>query len=388
MVKIAKFVGLDVHKDTISIAWAEGGPLHRPVSGGTVPHDVPRLVKKLLELAPAEHLWVAYEAGPTGYGLARGLLERGINCIVVAPNKVPREPGRRVKTDKRDARDLARALRAGNLTGIALPEVEVEAMRDLVRAREDCVRALRRVRKQLSSFLLRHQRIYREGSTWTVRHRTWLGGQRFSAEPQEVTFRYYLYEIDRLEQARDHLTAEVERLMPSLQLAPLYYALQAMRGVSTVVAATLVCEIGEFTRFPSASRLMSYVGLTPSEHSSGPRVKRGSITKAGNGHVRRALVEAAWSGGRHRPAVSKILKRRQKGLDPGVIDIAWKTQKRLYARYRRMLARGKHKNVTAVAMARELIGFVWAIAQRLASSSGTTGGIPSTPSPPASASQV
>ena len=362
MQKIAKFVGLDVHKDSITIAWAEGGPFQGAVVEGTVAHDFPRLIKRLLKLGAAEHLWVAYEAGPTGYGLARALLEAGIQCIVVAPNKVPKMPGSRVKTDQRDARDLAQALRAGSLTGIALPEVEVEAMRDLIRAREDCVRALRTMRQQLGGFLLRHHRISPGRSKWTQKHREWLRGQRFVAEAHQVTFRHYLCEVERLEQARDFLSGEVERLMPTLAQAPLFRALQALRGVSTIVAATLVCEIGQFSRFPSAGRFMSYLGLTPSEHSSGPKVSRGSITKAGNGHVRRALVEAAWSGGRHRPAVSLILRRRQKDIDPSVIDIAWKAQKRLNTRFRSMLARGKGKNVTVVAMARELAGFIWAIA--------------------------
>jgi transposase len=362
MSKIATFVGLDVHKDTITIAFAEGGPLQRAVLDGTIRHDVPRLIKRLSKLGAFEHMWVAYEAGPTGYGLARALLEEGIQCIVVAPNRVPRMPGSKVKTDKRDARDLAQALRAGSLTGIALPEVEVEAMRDLIRTREDCVRALRRWRQQLAAFLLRHQRIFPGRSAWTQKHREWLRGQRFSAEAHEVTFRHYLAEVERLEQARDHLSGEIERLMPTLEHAPLFRALQALRGVSTIVAATLVCEIGQFSRFPSASRFMSYVGLTPSEHSSGPKVSRGSITKAGNGHVRRVLVEAAWAGSRHRPAIPLRLRRRQEGIDPAVIDIAWKAQKRLYSRFWGMQKRGKPTNVTIVAMARELAGFIWAIA--------------------------
>lgn len=362
MQKIAKFVGLDVHKDTITIAWAEGGPFEGAVLEGTVPHDLPRLIKRLLKLGAAEHLWVAYEAGPTGYGLARALLEAGIQCIVVAPNRVPKMPGNRVKTDKRDARDLAMALRAGSLSGIALPEIEVEAMRDLIRAREDCVRALRTMRQQLGAFLLRHNRHWKERSTWTQRHRAWIRGQRFSAEAQLVTCRHYMCEVERLEQARDFLGEEIARLMPTLEKAPLFRAFQALRGVSTIVAATLVCEVGQFSRFPSAGRFMSYLGLTPSEHSSGSRVNRGAITKAGNAHVRRVLVEAVWSGGCHRPAVSLILRRRQEGLDPAVIDIAWKAQKRLHSRHKAMMARGKGKNVTIVALARELAGFIWAIA--------------------------
>ena len=226
------------------------------------------------------------------------------------------------------------------------------------------MRELRRVRQQLAGYLLRHGRIWPGRSTWTLKHREWLRAQRFSAESQSITMRHYLCEVERLEQSRDHLTREVKRLMPTLQQAPLYRALQALRGVSTIVASTLVCEIGEFTRFPSASRLMSYVGLTPSESSSGPRVRRGSITKAGNGHVRRALVEAAWSG-RLKPWVSMALRKRQEGLNPAVIQIAWKAQRRLQKPYSTMRARGKLQNVTIVALARELVEFIWAIAQEV-----------------------
>ena len=187
MTSVAKFVGLDVHKDTISIAWAEGGPLQEATIVGTVPNDVPHLVKHLLRLAPAEHLWVAYEAGPTGFGLSRSLRALGIRCMVVAPNRVPHDPGRRIKTDKRDARDLARALRAGNLRGIALPEVEQEAVRDLVRAREDCVRALRSARQQLQGFLLRNSVIWKGGSSWTKTYHAWLHGLRFPAEEMDIS---------------------------------------------------------------------------------------------------------------------------------------------------------------------------------------------------------
>lgn len=364
MTRVAKFVGLDVHKDTISIAWAEGGPLGDPTIVGTVPHDVPRLVKHLLRIAPAERLWVAYEAGPTGFGLCRSLMADGIRCMVVAPNRVPHEPGRRVKTDKRDARDLARALRAGNLRGIALPEVEQEAVRDLLRAREDCVRALRSVRQQTQGFLLRNGVIWKGGSSWTLKHHEWLHGLQFSAEAQSVTFKHYLGEVERLVQSRDHLTAEVEGLVPTLAQALLYRSLQALRGVSTIVASTLVCELGDLRRFPSASRLMSFIGLTPSEHSSGSKQSRGSITKAGNGHVRRALVEAAWAG-RLKPARPLRLQRRQAGLDPAVIDIAWKAQHRLHKRYVRLRGRGRPQNLTIVALARELAGFIWAIGQQV-----------------------
>jgi transposase len=366
MVKIAKYVGLDVHKDTIAIASCTGGPLTEARDEGTVTHDVPRLVRKLLSLAPAEHLRVVYEAGPTGFGLCRELRARGIGCIIVAPNRVPQMPGPRIKTDRRDARHLAWQLRMGALCAIAIPDEELEALRDLVRAREDLLHARRRTRQQLAGFLLRHGMPWRGKQSWGVRHVEWIQGLRLGSEAQELAKKCYLEAIAHFDQRIEELTADLERLSPQLHgvHGRLYRWLQALRGVSTIVAATLVCELGDLRRFKSASRLMSYVGMVPREHSSGSNVWRGSITKAGNPHVRRVLIEAAWPG-RLRPTRSKALVRRQEGVDPAVIDIAWRTQKRLHDRYRRMRARGKPQNVTIVALAREMLGFIWSIGQRI-----------------------
>jgi transposase len=365
MTRVAKFVGLDVHKDTISIAYCEGGPLAEAILVGTVPHDIPRLAKRLLQLAPAEHLHVAYEAGPTGYGLCRALLAQGIDCIVVAPGKVPQQPGKRIKTDERDARELARLLRAGYLEGIGLPDDTHEALRDLVRAREDCLRDLRRARQRVKGFLLRHGHIWKGRSSWTLTHRAWLRAQHFQTEAQRLVLEHGLHEVEHRELVRDHLTSELERLIPTLEQDKLFRSLQALRGVSTIVAATILCEIGELRRFPSAGRLMSYVGLVPSEHSSGGTRSRGPITKAGNGHVRRVMVEAAWAC-RLRPNRSLKLLRRQQGLEPKVIDIAWKAQQRLHKRYVHMRAHHVEQNVAIVALARELVGFIWAIGQEVA----------------------
>jgi transposase len=366
MVKIAKYVGLDVHKDTIAVATCTGGPLASAKDEGILPHDLVKLRRKLLGLAPAEHLHVVYEAGPTGFGLCRDLKAHGISCIIVAPNKVPLMPGPRIKTDKRDARYLAWQLRMGTLAGIALPDEELEALRDLIRAREDALHTRRRTRQQLGGLLLRHGARWPGKSTWSVKYLEWVNSLRLGSEAQELAKQQYLGEVKHFDERIELLTEQIERLAGMLrdEHGELYRALQALRGVSTIVAATLVCELGDLRRFGTASQLMSYVGMVPREHSSGARVWRGSITKAGNPHVRRVLIEGAWSG-RLRPAMPERLKRRQQGLDQAVIDIAWKAQKRLYARYCRMRARGKPQNVAIVAMARELLGFVWSIGQQI-----------------------
>jgi transposase len=325
-----------------------------------------KLRRKLLTLAPAEHLKVAYEAGPTGFGLCRDLKAHGISCIIVAPNKVPLMPGPRIKTDKRDARYLAWQLRMGTLSGIALPDEELEALRDLIRAREDALHTRRRTRQQLAGLLLRHGARWSGKSTWGTKYLEWINSLRLGSEAQELAKQQYMGEVKHFDERLELLTEQIERLAGMLrdEHGELYRVLQGLRGVSTIVGATLVCELGDLRRFKTASRLMSYVGMVPREHSSGARVWRGSITKAGNPHVRRVLIEAAWSG-RLKPAGGARLKRRQAGLDQAAIDIAWKAQKRLYARYVRMRARGKPQNVVIVALARELLGFIWAIGQTI-----------------------
>lgn len=363
MANVAKFVGLDVHASSIAIAVSEGGPLSKARDLGEIPHDVPKLVRKLLSLAPAERLSVVYEAGPTGYGLCRELLARGIHCIIVAPNRVPQMPGPRIKTDKRDARHLAHQLRMGALSAITMPDLELEALRDLVRAREDALQHRRRLRQQLGGFFLRLGFRY-EGSKWTKAHHAWCAAQRLGARAQELARSHYLDQIVRLDREISELSEHIATIAAELHgvHGTLYRSLQALRGVSSIVSATIVCELGDLRRFETASQLMSYLGMVPREHSSGARTWRGSITKAGNPHVRRVLVEAVWSA-RLRPAKSKQLLKRQEGLPSAVTDIAWNAQKRLHARYRRMRARGKPQNVAIIAMAREALGFVWAIGQ-------------------------
>jgi transposase len=363
MKSVTKYVGLDVHKDTIAMAEAVGGPGLEIRDLGQVPHDVPRVVRRIAALGPAESLHVAYEAGPTGYGLCRALEAVGIQCVVVAPSKTPVCTGDRVKTDRRDARKLARFLRSGDLVAIAPPDRETEALRDVLRAREDVVFAQRRARQQLSAFLLRHDRKWSGKTAWTEKHLVWIRGQRFESEAQQQVLEDYVQEVRRLTARLEEATERVGRFAEaSEQCAPLYRALQAMRGFGPIVAATVVAELGDLRRFPSASKLMSHLGLTPSERSSGPRTSRGSITKAGNPHVRWKLIESAWLY-RRRPAVTVRMERRSKGVPQEVRDIAWKAQKRLHKRYWAMTQRGKRAQTTVVAVARELTGFIWAVGQ-------------------------
>lgn len=357
-----KFIGLDVHKDSISVAVSEGGPLTAARDLGRIGHDVPRLLKMLAKLGPFECLHVAYEAGPTGYGLCRALLAEGIDCVVVAPSRTPQTPGVRVKTDRRDARLLAHYLRTNFLVPIAVPDERAEALRDFVRLREDAVRALRRARQQLQGFLLRHGRIWTNKTSWTTQHITWIRAQRFELEELRRVLDHSLAEVLRLRARLKELETELESLMEAAPQASAYRFYQALRGVAKINAAVLVTEGGDMRRFKSAAHFMSYLGLTPSEHSSGGDVRRGRITKAGNPHMRRALIEAAWSA-RHRPARSHHMQLRLARVPTAVQDIAWKAQVRLHQRYCRLIARGKTKQTAIVAVARELAGFVWAIGQ-------------------------
>jgi transposase len=360
-----KFIGLDVHKKTIAIAVAEGGPYDEIFELGVIPHDLPRLLRKLEPLGEPARLHVAYEAGPTGYGLARALKERGIDCVVVAPSKTPKRSGDRVKTDRRDAVKLARYLRSNELVPIEQPSRQREALRDLVRAREDVMHAQHKARQQLQSFLLRHGRIWDKKSSWTKPHLQWIRSQRFELAAQQEVLEDYFQAVARISERLAHLTARLEHyILESEKDAPLFRAMQALRGVSVIVAATILVEIGDLARFPTAAKLMSYLGVTPSEHSSGASVQRGAITKAGNPHARRVVVEAAWCS-RLDPKLSLKMKRRCEGLSPGVIAIADKARRRQHKRFWHLVQRGKSQQTAVVACARELVGFVWAIAREV-----------------------
>jgi transposase len=302
-----------------------------------------------------------YEAGPCGYGLHRLLTGLGHDCVVVAPSLIPIKTGDRVKTDRRDALMLAKLHRAGELTAIWIPDAAHEAMRDLVRARATAGRVLSKARQHLQSFLLRHEWIYRGGRAWTLAYRRWLTTVRFAHAAQQIVLQDYIHAVQDAEARLDRLTRQIEELLPSWSMAPVVTALQAMRGVALVVAVTVVAEVGDFRRFANARQLMAYLGLVPSEHSSGATIRRGGITKAGNVLARRVLIEGAWTY-RMQARVSRKLHDRNEKLPPAVRDLAWKAQLRLCSRYRRLAATGKPKVVVTTAIAREMVGFIWAIA--------------------------
>jgi len=361
MAKGIRFVGLDVHGETIAATVAEEGETVTDV--GIVPNR-PEAVRRLVKrLGPVQKLRVCYEAGPCGYVLYWQLTGLGVHCEVVAPSLIPQKPGDRVKTDRRDARKLAQMYRAGVLTPVWVPDMQHEALRDLVRAREAAKRDELVARHRLRKFLLRTGRRAPEGTrAWTKRHGQWLQSLRFEHLAQEVVFLDYRHEVDhacervmRLERAIDEA---VER-MPASQRA-VVDGLQGLRGVCKVTAVTVYTEVGEFSRFARPDRMMGYTGLVSGEHSSGSRIRRGAITRTGNAHLRRVLIQAAWAYCR-RPHLSPALKKRQAGLCDQIKEISWKAQHRLSGRYRRLISRGKTPQQTITAVARELVGFLWAI---------------------------
>jgi transposase len=358
-----RFVGLDVHAETIAVAIAD--PEGEVRSLGTIPNDaqaVRRLVKKLRCDHP---LHVAYEAGPMGYVLQRQLTELGVRCDVIAPTLIPVKAGDRVKTDRRDAMKLARCLRAGDLTAVWVPDAAHEALRDLVRARLAAKRDQLRARHRLNKFLLRHGHRPAVGtSPWGHEHlRRIRQGIRFEQQAQQLTLIDYLHEVEHAAERIERLQRAIEQVVREAPAAirGLIEALQVLRGIAKICAVTLAVEIGAFSRFTHPRQLMGYAGMVSSEDSSGGRVRRGGITKTGNAHVRRVIVEAAWAY-RHRPAVGPQLRRRQRGQDEPLKAIAWKAQHRLHQRYRHLSARGKVRQQVVTAIGRELLGFVWAVA--------------------------
>lgn len=357
------FIGLDVHKATISVAVADGERGGEVRSWGVIPHragDIQKVVEKLG--ASGRHLHFCYEAGPCGYGLYRQLLSLGHECVVIAPSLIPTKPGDRVKTDRRDAMMLARLHRAGELTAVWVPDEAHEAMRDLIRARSTAVRVVGKARQHLQGFLLRHHRIYAGKRGWTVAYRRWLTTLRFGHPAQQIVFQDYVHAVTDAEARVERLAKQIRDLVPSWSLAPVVEAVQAMRGVAFIVAVTVVSEVGDFHRFDNPRKLMAYLGLTPSEHSSGTSVRRGGITKAGSGLARRALIEGAWTY-RMQARVSRKLHDRLENVPEAVRDIAWKGQLRMCQRYRQLTAAGKASVVVTTAIAREMVGFIWAIAR-------------------------
>jgi transposase len=362
MTKFSKYVGLDTHKDTIAVAIAEAGR-EKPRYYGEIantPEAVAKLVKKLSPRG--EVVSFCYEAGPCGYGLHRQLTHLGHDCAVVAPSLIPRKAGDRVKTDRRDSESLARLHRAGELTAVWVPGPEQEAVRDLTRAREDTKALERQAKQRLSAFLLRHGRLYASGKTkWTKAHGEWLMTLKFEAPVQQIVFQEYVDTVAHLTGRVVALEQEMVRVLDDFSLAPIVRALMALRGVQLIAALTVVAEIGDLTRFTSPRQLMCYLGLVPSESSSGATTRRGGITKTGNGHVRRVLTEAAWCY-RFPARKTAHLERRAGQCSDTAQIIAWRAQKRLCGRYQHLMRAGKLKVQVCTAIARELTGFLWAIA--------------------------
>jgi transposase len=355
------YVGLDVHKDSIVIAVAEEGREPGRVVG-TILYDMKALYKVLDKLGPRSAVCCCYEAGPTGYGLARSLKAAGWTCEVIAPSLVPKKSGERIKTDRRDAVKLAQNYRSGDLVPVFIPDPECEAIRDLVRARDDAKKAERVARHQLSKFLLRNDRRFPGKSSWTPAHLAWIAKQTFAQPAHQHVLADGLATVEAATLREKQLTQRLRELTTTWRLAPLMKALQALRGVEFITAVTLGAEVGDFRRFGRATDFMGYVGLIPSEQSTGETRRLGPITKTGNAHLRYVLVEAAWHY-RRQPRISKALRDRSVGVAPGVCAIAWKAQKRLHQRLTRLIGRGKNPCEAATAVARELAGFIWAIAR-------------------------
>jgi len=357
-----RFLGLDVHAETIAVAIAE--PDGEVRSLGTIANREDSIRKLIRKLGPAENLRACYEAGPTGFVLYWQLSQLGVACAVIAPTLVPKKPGDRVKTDRRDALKLARSHRSGDLTAVWVPDEDSEALRDLVRQREAAKQDQLRARHRLTKFLLRSgQRPPLGLKAWTERWMRWLAQVRYTQPAQEVTRLDCMNEVE-------HMTARVKRLEEAIlevvKLAPepmqeLIRGLQALRGVAHISAVTIASELGNITsRFESARKLMGYCGVFPSEDSSGKRIRRGGITKCGNAHLRRIVVESAWCY-RHLPRVGEKLRKRHQGVPAEITEIAWKAQNRLHKRYMTMMNAGKDQRKVMTAVARELPGFIWAI---------------------------
>ncbi len=378
MQTITLYLGLDVHKDSITIAIAPAGLRNEVRLFGTLTNDLGRLevaLGRIRKAHPGARLEVAYEAGPCGFGIARRLKQLQIPCLVAAPSLIPKQPGSPFKTDKRDARAIARLLRAGELTGVYVPEPTDEAIRDLCRARTDAVDDQRRCRLRLKAFLLRHGYRYQGKANWSQPHMRYLRELVLPHPAMKAILEEYLQGIDAAHQRVQRIEASMLTLLDTWRLKPAVQALMALRGFQLVAAMVTVSELGDIHRFAHPRQLMTYLGLVSTEDSSGPRQRLGKISRCGNGHQRWILTECA----EHYllpPKVSKELSRRQEGQPPEVRALSWKAQNRLHTRFSRLLARRLPRNKAKVAVARELCGFVWALLRTQPCYTQPSAGIP------------
>jgi len=365
MSKGTVFVGMDVHAETIAVAVSEGRGVVRSL--GMIPNR-PEAVRRMLgQLGAVKHVKVCYEAGPTGYVLYWQLTALGVHCDVIAPSLVPMKSGDRIKTDRRDAERLARSYRSGDLTPIWVPDAEHEALRDVVRAREAGKEDQLRAKHRLGKYLLRYGQRPTEGCrAWTAPWWQWVRALQMQHVNQNTVLLDYILEVDQQAQRIARLDAAIDLAIARApaRLRAIVDALQALRGVAKVTAVTLATEFGSFTRFEHAGQAMSYTGLVPSEHSSGAKNRRGSITKTGNSHLRRVLVESAWHY-RHRPRLAKRQKEVQANVPANIASIAWRAQERLHRRYASLSLKAKPRAKIVTAVARELVGFIWAIGREV-----------------------
>ena len=360
-----KHIGLDVHKKKIAVAIADADVQGEVRFYGFIESSLSALDRFCRrQVSCGCELRFVYEAGPCGYGIYRHLRSKGFHCEVVAPALIPRKAGERIKNDRRDAVKLASLYRSADLVPIYVPDAQDEAMRDLTRAREDARLAGRKAKQRLKSFLLRHGQIFTGRSPWSNAYWNWLAGLSMPHAAQHIVLQEYIEAVQESERRVQRLTEQIRQLLPQWRLAPLVEALQTLRGVSLIVAATTVAELGDLSRFDSAEKLMAFLGLVPQLYATGDTIRSGPITKTGNGHVRRVLVEAGWAY-RLPARISERLRRRQHNIAEPVRQIAWKAQLRLCARYRQMAARKKPKPVIVTAIARELSAFMWDIAKHV-----------------------
>jgi transposase len=364
MEEFSKYIGLDVHKETIAVSVAEGngGEVRYLGEIDNTPDAMEKLIKHLRK--GGTDLLFCYESGPCGYGIYRQIVDLGWKCKVVATSLIPKKAGDRVKTDRRDSMMLARLLRAGELEAVWVPDGTQEALRDLTRAREDMKHLQRQAKQRLLAFFLRHGKRYSGQSNWTQAHFRWMEGIKFDQPVQQIVMQEYINAVQDGGKRVAGMDREIERVAQASTTWPVIESLMALRGISLLTATTIIAEIGDLTRFASAPQLMAYLGLVPSEHSSGDRVRRGGITKTGNSHVRRVLIESAWTY-RHAARKTAAIQRRAECTSEKVQEIAWNAQKRLCGRYRLLETKGKLKVQVCTAVARELAGFIWAVGQAM-----------------------